>query len=297
MCFSDYFYQICQSRVSTSCIIGSSALLFGTKRQIRLKGNTHMNATRFSANLGFLWTELSLPEAIHAAKVAGFDAVECHWPYDTPAQDIHKALDATDLPMMGLNTRRGDVEIGENGLSALPDRITEAQDAINQAVVYADAVGAKAVHVMAGKATGKAAHTAFVTNLKFAASEAAKKNITILIEPLNPHDAPGYFLSSTAQAESLIRDVAAPNVKLMFDCYHVARTEGDVTTRLAALLPIIGHIQFASVPARAAPNQGELDYRFVFAEIARLGWNAPLGAEYKPGAPTETTLAWMQDLR
>lgn len=249
---------------------------------------------RFSANLGFLWTDRSLPDAIRAANAAGFDAVECHWPYETPPSDISAALNETGLPMLGLNTRRGDVAGGENGLSALPGREKEARAAIDEAMDYAGAVNARAVHVMAGFSKGPEAQETFVSNLQYACRAASEIGVTVLIEPLNRHDAPGYFLQTTDQARDLIADIAAPNLKLMFDCYHVGRTEGDVTTRLAELLPVIGHIQFASVPARGTPDEGELDYGFVFKVIEKLGWPQPLGAEYKPGRPTEDTLGWMK---
>jgi hydroxypyruvate isomerase len=251
--------------------------------------------TRFSANLGFLWTDRPLPDAIRAAKAAGFDAVECHWPYDFPAADLRAVLDETGLPMLGLNTRRGDVAGGENGLSALVGRAVEARAAIDEALAYAEVVDAGAVHVMAGFAKGCDAHAVFVDNLRFACAKAGPR--TILIEPLNRHDAPGYFLQTTDQACAVIADVAAPNLKLMFDCYHVGRTEGDLITRLAALKPDIGHIQFASVPDRGAPDHGEVNYAAIFAAIAHIGWAAPLGAEYKPGGDTDATLGWMQDLR
>lgn len=251
---------------------------------------------RFSANLGFLWTELSLPDAIRAAKAAGFEAVECHWPYETPARDVHAALVETGLPMLGLNTRRGDVSIGENGLSALPGRESEARAAIDEALDYGKAVGAGAVHVMTGFAEGDAAHQCFIENLSYASEPATARGMTILIEPLNRHDAPGYFLQTTDQARAIIEAVGAQNLKLMFDCYHVGRTEGDVTTRLTDLLDIVGHIQFAAVPSRGQPADSELDYRFVFREISKLGWDQPLGAEYKPGGPTDPTLGWMQAL-
>lgn len=245
---------------------------------------------RYSANLGFLWTELPLPDAIRAAAAAGFDAVECHWPYDVPADQVKAALDETGLPMLGLNTRRG--APGENGLLALPGRQADARAAIDEAVGYARAVGAGTVHVMAGFAEGEEAHGVYVENLSYACAQAP--DLVILIEPLNRHDAPGYFLRTTDQARAIIEEVGAPNLKLMFDCYHVGRTEGDVTTRAADLLPIIGHIQFASVPDRAAPYHGELHYPTVFEAIEGLGWDRPLGAEYKPGGPTEATLGWMQ---
>ena len=252
--------------------------------------------TTFSANLGFLWTELPLPDAIHAAKQAGFSAVECHWPYETPAAEVKAALDATGLPMLGLNTRRGNVAGGENGLSALPGRAAEARAAIDEAIAYASAIGCGAVHVMAGFASGTQAHDTFRDTLRHACEAAAPLGLTILIEPLNRHDAPGYFLSSTEQARAIIAAVGAPNLKLMFDCYHVQRTEGDLTHRLTDLLPLIGHIQFAGAPARGRPDVGEIAYAHVFAHIADLGWDRPLGAEYKPGGPTGPTLGWMTTL-
>ncbi|MFN3847730.1 MAG: TIM barrel protein, partial [Paracoccaceae bacterium] len=122
---------------------------------------------------------------------------------------------------------------------------------------------------------------------------AAALGITILIEPLNRHDAPGYFLQTTDQARDIIITVGETNLRLMFDCYHVGRTEGDITTRFIDLLPIIGHIQFASVPDRGPPDHGELDFTMIFAAIADAGWAAPLGAEYKPKGPTAESLGWM----
>ena len=250
---------------------------------------------KFSANLGFLWADRPLADAIRAAHAAGFDAVECHWPYDQPTQEVQAALAATGLPMLGLNTRRG--QPGENGLAALPGRDAEARAAIDEALAYAEAVDAANIHVMAGFASGEDARQTFLSNLRYAAEAAARAGRTILIEPLNRHDAPGYFLSTTDQAAALIEEVGAPNLRLMFDCYHVQRTEGDVTTRLAALLPIIGHIQIAAAPDRGAPDHGELNYTHVYAEIRRLGWQSAIGAEYKPDGPTEATLAWLDAAR
>ncbi|MEC7853087.1 MAG: TIM barrel protein, partial [Pseudomonadota bacterium] len=106
--------------------------------------------TRFSANLGFLWTDRSLSDAVRAAKAAGFDAVECHWPYDNDPEDVRAALQETGLCMLGLNTVRGDVAAGENGLAALVGRETEARAAIDQAISYAAVIDTPKIHVMAG---------------------------------------------------------------------------------------------------------------------------------------------------
>ncbi|MCR9109057.1 TIM barrel protein [Marivita sp. XM-24bin2] len=249
---------------------------------------------KFSANLGFLWSLMALPDAIREAKAAGFDAVECHWPYETPAGEVKNALDETGLPMLGLNTVRG--RPGENGLSALPGRESEARAAIDQAIEYASTTGTRAIHVMAGFAEGPEAHATFVENLKYA-RQAAPSDIMLLIEPLNRHDAPNYFLKTTQQAADILAELDQTGVKLMFDCYHVGRTEGDIVTRFRALRPIIGHIQFASVPDRGAPDQGEVNYGFVLSEIVRSGWTRPLGAEYKPKAATSDSLGWLKTYR
>lgn len=248
---------------------------------------------KFSANLGFLWAELPLPEAIRAAKAAGFDAVEFHWPYDVPRDDVKAALTDTGLPLLGLNTRRGNVERGEIGMAAIPGREAEARAAIDEAIAWGAALGAQNLHVMAGFAEGTAAAQMFRKNLRYACSVAAKHNMTILIEPLNAYDAPGYFLKTTTQAQTIIETLDLPNLKLMFDCYHVQLTEGDLTLRLSDLMRIIGHIQFAGVPDRGSPDQGEVNYGHIFRHLDRLGYDRPLGAEYKPNGDTNDTLGWL----
>ena len=149
---------------------------------------------------------------------------------------------------------------------------------------------------MAGFAAGQAAYDSFIANLDYACTAAATHGITILIEPLNHYDAPGYFLNGTAQAKAIIDEVGASNLKLMFDCYHIQRLEGNLTNKLTDLLPIIGHIQFASVPDRGAPDHGEINYQHIYAHLATLGYDAPLGAEYKPDGDTDKSLGWLRNV-
>lgn len=251
---------------------------------------------KFSANLGFLYTDRALPDAIRAAAADGFDAVELHWPYATPAAQVRAALEETGLPVLALNASRG--REGENGLTALPGREAEAMAAVAQAVDYAAAIGAGAVHVLAGVAQGPAAEATYRANLAEACDLAAARGLTVLIEPLNARDAPGYFLSRTGHALAVIEALARPNLRLMFDAYHVQIMEGDLTRRLSALLPVIGHVQIAAVPNRGEPDAGEVDFRHLLAHLAGLGWTAPVGAEYRPRAGrTEDGLGWLQAFR
>lgn len=242
---------------------------------------------RFSANLGFLWTDRPLPEAIRAAKAAGFSAVECHFPYAIPAAQVRAALTETGLPMVSLNTNPG--APGEFGLAALKGREAEARAAIDEALAYAVATGTGAVHVMAGKHGDEAT---FRANLAHACDR-APPGITILIEAINAHDVPGYHLATQAQAAETVTALNRPNLKQMFDCYHVGRTEGDIAATFRAHRSRIGHVQFAAVPDRGPPDQGSVDYARL---LPQLDWHGFIGAEYRPNGATEASLDWLPRL-
>ena len=253
---------------------------------------------RFSANLGFLWPELPLLERIDAAGRAGFAAVELHYPYATPPGDVAARCAASGLQLLGINTDV-DPARGEFGLAAVPGRGAEARALIDRAFGWAAAAGGAAVHVMAGKVApeDRAAGRRALDRRADACGGAGRGDgLDVLVEPLNPHDAPGYFYSRLDEALEVIDAVGSPRVRLMFDCYHVGRVEGDVLARLRANLGRIGHIQVAAVPSRAEPDEGELDYRTVFAEIDRLGWPGFVGAEYRPRTTTDAGLGWLRTL-
>jgi len=252
---------------------------------------------RFSANLGFLWTDLSLPDAIRQARKASFDAVECHWPYDAAPDQVYQALSETGLTMLSLNTRPGGADKRAFGLCAVPGREEEAREAIREAVSYARFIRTPFIHIMAGQAEGAAAHACFLENLDYAAGLAEKDGIQLLIEPINPRDVPGYFLRSTDQAAQIITELGRPCLRLMFDCYHVQIIEGDLSHRLEELLPLIGHIQIAAVPDRGEPDRGEIDYRHIVRLLDDLGYQGAIGAEYRPRGAIEDGLGWLFDLR
>lgn len=247
-----------------------------------------------SANLGFLFREHALPDAIRAAKRAGFDAVECHWPYDVDPAAVRQALDETGLEMLGLNTSRGDHGAGEFGLAAVPGREDQARAHIDEAIAYADAISCRNVHVMAGRAEGEAAFRTFVSNLAHASEKAAPRGIGLLIEPLNTRDVPGYFHTDMEMARRIVEAVAAPSVRIMFDCYHMQIMRGDLLETARRHMDIIGHVQFAGVPDRGEPDCGEVAYDRLLPAIRDAGWGGAFGAEYKP---VTGSLDWLPELR
>jgi 2-dehydrotetronate isomerase len=254
--------------------------------------------TRLSANIGFLFADRPLVERIHAAAANGFAAIEMHWPYDVPPEPVRDAIAAHGLAMLGVNTPRGS-DSADFGLGAVPGREAEFQSGFDLALDYAKRIGATAIHCMAGKgdpADRASAERVFVDNLQRAADKAQRAGITLLIEPINQRDAPGYVLTRSDQAAAIIDRAGRSDIKLMFDCYHLQITEGDLTRRLEALLPIIGHVQIAAVPSRAEPDEGEIDYAHVLRHLDRLGYEGWIGAEYKPRGPTEAGLGWREKL-
>jgi hydroxypyruvate isomerase len=251
---------------------------------------------RFSANLGLLWPDRPLLQRIEAAARAGFRAVELHWPYDVPASEVAAAVRRTGVALLGINTSPGNFAAGERGLGAVPGREQDFQASVDQAIDYCRISGAKAIHAMAGNVpTGDhvRARGIFATNVRLAAGKAVEHGLTVLLEPLNPNDNPGYFYSTVAEAVNLIEELALPNVKLQFDVYHVARAEGDVLTKLNKYRAHIGNVQIAGVPARCEPDEGEIAYPAIFAVLEKLKYDGWIGCEYKPRGDTDAGLSWM----
>lgn len=253
--------------------------------------------TKFSANLGFLWQELKLWDAIHAAATAGFDAVECHWPYEVPPEKIVKAVKETGLKMLGLNTRPGDMASGDFGLSAVPGRQEEARRHIDEAIAFAAVIGCANIHVMAGITNGgETADAIYRNNLEYACKAAVVHNQVILIEAINLRDVPGYHLSTLEAAVTTLKALKQPNLKIIFDCYHTQIMQGDIIIRLTENLPLIGHVQIAAVPDRGEPNSGELNYPDILKALDAMGYTGYVGAEYRPRNTTESGLIWLAEI-
>lgn len=249
---------------------------------------------KFAANLSFMFQEWNFLDRFDAAAGAGFSAVEFISPFGYEADAIAAKLARNNLDLALFNLAVGDFAAGERGLAALPGRFESVKAELEQALVYAAATGTKRLHLMAGLVDPRdsAAMDAFCRSIIHAADRLAGARIDLLLEPINGRDIPGYFLDDYGTAVRLIEELARANVKLQFDVYHRQILHGDVTTSLRALLPLIGHIQIASVPSRQEPDGEELNYAFLFAELDRLGYAGFVGCEYRPRAGTMEGLGW-----
>ncbi len=288
---------------------------------------------RFAANLSLLYPELDFLDRFEAAARDGFEAVEFQFPYAWEPADIAARLRAHGLQQVLLNAPPGGsdrasacqaVQDGLRGIACVPGREAELRAGLEMALDYAQALACPRVHLMAGVPAGEGhlnangsigdaslaaeARRTYLSNLRWAARRAHALGISIMIEPINHRDMPGYFLQTQGQAHAIVQEVGEPNLQVQMDLYHCQIVEGDVAMRLRQYLPTgrVGHLQIAGVPQRHEPDTGELNYRYLFDVIdevsAACGWRGWVGCEYRParGATpggTRQGLGWFDAFR
>lgn len=233
-----------------------------------------------SANLGFLYTDLTLPERLAAAHADGFRAVEFHdQPQAFGAEKLLGPLQDLGLQVISLNTRMGE----EAGSAALPGQSARFRDEFRAAHDAALTLGAQAIHVVAGKVTGPEARAEYLRNLDWALERA---EVDLLIEPLSPQGTPGYHLTTLEDFAEVSAALPHPRLKLMADWFHLSGTYG--ARALAALTPHlskVGHAQVARPGDRGDPIPEEMPGWPAFRAALEAAGVAALGLEYRPTRP------------
>lgn len=245
-----------------------------------------------------MYQEHPFLERFGAAAADGFTGVEYLFPYSFDARDIATRLKEHGLSQVLFNAPPGDWDKGERGIAALPGREEEFKRSIATALDYADVLGNQNIHVMAGLVgpnDDRARHRAvYIENLAYASAQAAARGHTVLIEPINTRNMPGYFLNRQDDAHRIREAVGAPNLEVQFDLYHAQIVEGDLAIKLRATIAHVGHIQIAGVPERHEPDEGEVNYPYLLKLIDELGYTGWIGCEYVPRGRTSDGLAWLK---
>ena len=248
---------------------------------------------KFAANLSMLYPEFDFLDRFEAAAKDGFKAVEYLFPYAFESRDIAARLQANGLQQVLFNAPPGDWDGGERGLACLPGREAEFRSSLAKALDYAGVLDCPRLHVMAGLLPAgserEALFPTYVGNLRWAALEAAKQGIEVLIEPINTRDIPRFFLNRQDHAHEVVATVGAANLKVQMDLYHCQVVEGDLAMKLRRYLATghVGHVQIAGVPERHEPDRGELNYPYLFSVLDELGYAGWVGCEYRPRAGTQ----------
>ena len=272
---------------------------------------------RFAANLSLMYPELPFLERFEAAKQDGFAGVEYLFPYAHTPAELAARLRAHGLQQALFNLPPGGLtpeamtrawEAGDRGTACVPGREAEFRAGLTLALRYAEALDCPRLHAMVGlrapDTDAQEADRCLLANLRWAAAEAARAGVTLLIEPINPRSVPGFHLQRQDHAHRLVQELDSPHVQVQMDLFHCQIVEGDLSTKLRQHLPSgrVGHLQIADVPERHEPGSGEVNWPHLFALIDELstesGWSGWVGCEYHPADPTpggtSRGLAWMQ---
>ena len=254
---------------------------------------------KFAANLTMLFTEVPFLDRFSAAARAGFEAVEFLFPYEYDAQDIKQRLNENQLQLVLFNTLPGDFNVGEWGLAAVPGKTEQAREHIRMALDYACILDCPQVHIMAGvvqPGVDRAeCEAVFIDNMRYAADLFAQHDKLVLIEALNPQTKPGYLYHSQYQTLDIMKRIDRPNVAIQLDLFHAQKVDGNLSHIITAFSGQYRHIQIASLPDRHEPDEGEINYQWIYDLLDNTGYTGWIGCEYIPRADTLSGLGWFAD--
>lgn len=255
--------------------------------------------TRFSANLGFLFTEgSSIIEQYKLAAACGFKAIEHPFPLSNIDQnELLKVKNELNLNLALVNIEL-DAD-GKVGCASIPSMKEKFKEHLHTTIEFAKLFDCSKIHLMSGKLdhlpTDENRQT-FLENLRYAAPHLERDNIIAVIEPINHISVPGYFLHDFKYAIEVIKAVRSKNIKLMVDVFHMQMIQGNIIRSLHEYKNYIGHVQVAQAPDRNEPStKGELNLKFILDELESIGYTDFIGCEYKPLTTTAEGLKWIND--
>jgi len=247
---------------------------------------------KFAVNTDAILGRLSTVEAIGKVRECGLDGIEMwHW------RD-------RDLPAIAAEARRLGVEITALPTSFFnlvdPSRRDEYLAGLRESLEVAKFCGTPVLMSQVGDDNGRPReeqHASIVAGLRAAAPLCEAAGVTLAIEPLNLlYDHAGYYLHSSQEGFEIVREVASPNVKVLYDIYHQQITEGNLANTLKANVADIAHVHVAGHPGRHEPDEGEINAPYLFATLDRAGFKGRVGLEYFPIRDPLEGLRWLATL-
>jgi len=251
----------------------------------------------FAPNVSWLFPELPFKERPGAATKAGFSAIEFGFPSHADLEALEAARSDLGLQIVLFNQDVPVWDRANRGYLVDPGRRSEFRRTLDAALEIARRLAVQKVMLPAGvKLDGlpfEKQRECMVENLQYAAPLAAQAGVLLTIEALNPHDNPGYFLTTTIQGVDIVKSVNHPQVRFQFDTYHIQRMEGRLLTQIEEQAEWIGHFQFADYPGRHEPGTGDIDFTSILQAIERVGYHGVIGLEYIPLATGASALEWV----
>lgn len=252
-----------------------------------------------SANLSMMFLEAPMVDRMRLSREAGFASVEIQFPEDAMVPSIAQASTDLGLPVTLINVPRGTGD--EVGMAALPGREDDFRIAMESCAAQARKLRVAKINILSGRPPAgvdrETCMACLTDNLRRAGDLFGDIGVKVMVEPVNPVDVPGFFLTSLDEALEALDRAAHPNLFLQFDFYHMAITEPDLVVAIERAAPRIGHVQFADTPGRHEPGTGTIDFARAMAALKETGYQGAVSAEYRPKGETLAGLGWMKDFR
>jgi hydroxypyruvate isomerase len=252
---------------------------------------------KFDLNVSITLPHLPFLQRFDAARDLGFEAVEFWWPGDQDLAAVERAVSRSGLQVALVNLDGGDLSKGERGLMNAPAYAERFRRNVPIALDFASALGCGQLNALAGNLLpGEPLERQLERisqSLAWAASMAAERGTTLLLEALNSTDTPLYPLTTTEQSMSLADRCGAPNVKLQYDVYHMWLMGEDPLSCIAEYRARIGHIQVADDAGRHEPGCGWVPFRAIFGVTEACGYDGWIGLEYTPSVGPSCGFDWL----
>jgi len=255
---------------------------------------------RFAPNFYHLFLELPLRDRFAAAAKIGCTAIEYHFPYELPKDELKSLLDGHGLEFTYCVVP-ADWAGGTMGLGAQPGRQDEFRRAADQALDYITHCDFYSINVGAGpvppgESRERCVET-YIENLGYIARAAGSHRCKFLLEPVTAHRIADWTMQTMAQACEIVEAVDMANVGLVYDTFHMRYEEsGTLSDIMDEYWPLIGYVQIGNPPGRHEPGEGELDLLWLARRAVEKGYTGAIGMELDPSKDTWSSLIWMNEL-
>lgn len=254
---------------------------------------------RFEVNVSILFKELPFLERFSASRGAGFSTVEFWWPTGENLDDVEVAVKEAGLSVALFNFDAGDMASGDRGLAGDPERYEQFRENVPVALDLAEKLGCGKLNALVGhEKPGRREEQLELArdNVRFAADEAERHGIEIMVEAVNTFENGPFLLHTTKDMVEFVESVGRGNVKAQYDAYHMQRMEGNLVANLREHIGGIGHVQIADSPGRNEPGTGEINYEYVLRELESLGYDGYVGLEYNASdGDTVASFGWLPE--
>lgn len=252
---------------------------------------------KIDLNVSLLFKEYPFLARFDQVKRHGFEAVEFYWNNEETPVNIAKKIIDSGVEVAAFNFDIGEMPAGDRGLLNDPNRQSRMRENVPVAVDLAQKIGCTKLTTLVGNLRADEDREKQIDyireNLRWICEQANQANITVMVEAVNKWDNPLYPFTNTPEMISFLDSANAPNLKYVFDMYHMQRTEGNLSETMQKFADKIAHIQIADSPKRNQPGTGEINFNYIFKTIEECGYQGFVGLEYNPVGSTEESLNWL----